>query len=175
GRRRGTWIFSPGRTPSASGSSISSSIPTWDIVANRTGSLGRAGDWQAASFQWQLFNGDRENGDHFELNVQRLMDGPSTPFAIFRDLTIRAGRYWWSRYEVQYFQAPGRTLTLGGLVNWGGFYGGRSADVQLSGTVRGGGHATLGLALTRTAALLPVGGFTALLWSGRLEYNFNTR
>lgn len=150
-------------------------IPTWDIVANRTGSLGRTDDWQAASFQWQLFNGDRENGDHFELNVQRLMDGPSVPFAIFRALSIPAGRYWWSRYEVQYFQSPGRTLTLGGLVNWGGFYGGRSADVQLSGTVRGGGHATLGLALTRTAARLPVGGFTALLWSGRLEYNFNTR
>lgn len=150
-------------------------IPSWDVVANNSGSLGRAGDWQTASFQWQFFNGDRENGDHFELNVQRAMDAPSTPFAIFRGVTILPGRYWWSRYEVQYLQSPGRAVTLGGLVNWGRFYGGRSADVALSGTFRGGGRAALSLALTRTAARLPGGGFTALLWSGRCEYNLNTR
>ena len=150
-------------------------VPTWDIVANRSGSLGRAGDWQTASFQWQFFDGDRDNGDHFELNVQRLMDAPTAPFDIFRAVTIAPGRYWWSRYELQYVQSPGRLLALGGVVNWGRFYGGRSADVQLAATVRGGGHANAGVALTRTAARLPGGGFTALLWSGRVEYDFNTR
>lgn len=33
----------------------------------------------------------------------------------------------------------------------------------------------LGASVTRTAARLPAGGFTALLWSGRLEYDFTTR
>ena len=149
-------------------------IPTWDIVATRTGSLGRAGDWQAASFQWQVFDGDRENGDHFEVNVQRMMDAPPVPFGIFRGVQIPAGRYWWSRYELQYIQAPGRPVSLGGMVTWGSFYGGRSADVVLLGSLRGG-HAMLGASVTRTAARLPAGGFTALLWSGRLEYDFTTR
>lgn len=149
-------------------------IPTWDIVANQAGSLGRSGDWQAATFQWQLLDGDRENGDHFEFNVQRLMDAPPAAFNLFRGVQIPAGRYWWSRYELQYVQSPGRVVSGGAMVNWGSFYGGRSADVSLQGSVRGG-HAILGASVTRTAARLPVGGFTALLWSGRLEYDFTTR
>lgn len=149
-------------------------IPTWEIVASRTGSLGRTGDWQAGSFQWQLFDGDRDNGDHFEVNVQRLMDAPPAPFNIFRGVQVPAGRYWWSRYELQYHQSPGRRLSVGGAVNWGSFYGGRSTDVVLQGSLRGG-HTILGAGVTRTAARLPVGGFTALLWSGRAEYDLTTR
>lgn len=150
-------------------------LPSWDVVANRTGSVGRAGDWQSAWFESHLFGGDRDNGDHFEINVQRLMDAPAAPFDVFRGVVIPTGRYWWSRYELQYFQSPGRPLSVGAVVNWGGFYGGRSADVEVSATGRAGGHANVGLAVTRTAARLPVGGFTALLWSSRLEYDVNTR
>jgi hypothetical protein len=150
-------------------------IPSWDIVANRTGSLGRIGDWQTASFESHIFGGDRDNGDHFEVNLQRLMDVPTTPFDIFRGIRVSPGRHWWSRYELQYFQAPGHPLALGGVINWGGFYGGRSAEVELQAVLRGGGHAILGVDVNRTAARLPGGGFTALLWSGHLEYDFSPR
>src|SRR5437867_2335421 len=150
-------------------------IPEWDIIANSTGSLGRVGDWQTAWFEWRFLGGDRENGDRFEVNVQRFLDAPIDTFDIFQAVKIPPGRYWWSRYELQYFMSPGRPLAFGAFVNWGSFYGGRSVDVELQGTWRGGGHIIASTNLSRTAARLPGGGFTALLASGRVEYDFNTR
>ena len=150
-------------------------IPEWDIIANRTGSLGRTADWQTAWFEWRFLGGERENGDRFEVNFQRWFDAPADTFDIFRQVKIPPGRYWWSRYELQYFMSRGRPLAFGAFVNWGPFYGGRSADIELEGTWRGGGHMIVSSALSRTAARLPGGGFTALLVSGRIEYDFNPR
>jgi len=150
-------------------------IPEWDIIANSTGSVGRSADWQTAWFEWRFLGGDRENGDRFEVNFQRFLDAPTDTFDIFRQVKIPPGRYWWSRYELQYFMSPGRRLGFGAFVNWGTFYGGRSADMELQGTWRGGGHVIVSADLSRTAARLPGGGFTALLASGRIEYDCNTR
>jgi len=150
-------------------------IPSWDIIANETGSLFRSADWQTAWFEWRVFGGDRQNGDHFEVNFQRLMDAPSDTFAIFRGVVIQPGRYWWSRSELQYFMNPGRPLSFGAFVNWGQFYGGHSTDLELTATWRGGGHVILRTDLMRTTAQFPVGAFTAVLSANRLEYDFNTR
>jgi uncharacterized protein DUF5916/cellulose/xylan binding protein with CBM9 domain len=150
-------------------------IPSWDIIANERGSVGRTGDWQTASFEWRVFGGDRDNGDHFEINYQRELDAPPDTFALFRGVNVPPGRYWWSRYELQYEMAEAHPLSFAAFVNWGQFYGGRSADVELHGAWRGGGHAILGASLARTAARLPAGGFTAVQASGRFEYDFNPR
>ena len=150
-------------------------IPSWDVIANDKGSLFRSADWQTAWFEWRVFGGDRQNGDHFEVNFQRLMDAPTDSFDIFRGVVIPPGRYWWSRYELQYFMNPGRPLSFGAFVNWGQFYGGHSTDLELSAAWRGGGHIIVSTDLTRTKAQLPVGAFTAVLSASRLEYDFNTR
>lgn len=149
-------------------------LPSWDIISNQTGSLGRTGDWQTAWFEWHLFGADRDNGDHFEMNFQRLLDAPPNTFVLFRGVSVPPGRYWWSRYELQYLTSPAHPLDFAAFVNWGPFYGGRSADVELAATWRAG-HAIVGITGTRTAARLPAGGFTALQTSSRLEYDFDTR
>src|SRR5690348_12500074 len=150
-------------------------IPSWDIIANETGSLLRSADWETAWLEWRVFGGDRQNGDHFEVNLQRLMDAPTDTFEIFRGVVIQPGRYWWSRYELQYFMNPGRPLSFGAFVNWGGFYGGHSTDLELTAVWRAGGHVIASTNLTRTTAQLPVGAFTAVLSANRVEYDFNTR
>ena len=150
-------------------------IPSWDIIAHETGSLLRSTDWETAWFEWRFLGGDRQNGDHFEVNIQRLMDAPTDTFDIFRGVVIRPGRYWWSRYELQYFMNPGRPLSFGAFVNWGGFYGGHSTDLELTAVWRGGGHVIVSTDLTRTTARLPVGAFTAVLSANRVEYDFDTR
>jgi hypothetical protein len=149
-------------------------VPSWDIIANESGSLGRTGDWQTADLTW-LFGGEMESGDHFELTYQRMMDAPTAPFPIFRNITIPPERYWWSRYELNYSMAPRHGVSVAGLVNWGSFYGGRSTDVMAQATWLGGGHLILNGAVTRTSARLPGGGFTALVASGHAEYDFSTR
>jgi hypothetical protein len=150
-------------------------IPSWDIIANESGSPLRSADWQTAWLEWRVFGGDRQNGDHFEVNFQRLMDAPADTFDIFSGVRIQPGRYWWSRYEVQYFMSPGRPLSFGAFVNWGPFYNGHSTQLELSAVWHGGGHIIASTDLTRTTARLPVGAFTAVLSANRLEYDFNTR
>ena len=150
-------------------------IPSWDIIANATGSLGRTGDWQTAWFEWRVLGGDRDNGDHFEVNYQRQFDAPPDSFDMFRNVRVPPGRYWWSRYELQYEMSSAHPFGFAAFVNWGAFYGGRSADLELEGSWRGSGHAIVTAALTRTAARLPAGGFTALQTSSRFEYDFNPR
>ena len=150
-------------------------IPSWDVIANATGSIFRSADWQTAWFEWRVFGGDRQNGDHFEVNFQRLMDAPTDTFEIFRGVVIQPARYWWSRYELQYFMNPGRRLSVGAFVNWGPFYGGHSTDLELTAAWRGGRHLIVSSDLTRTTARLPVGAFTAVLSATRFEYDLDTR
>ena len=150
-------------------------IPSWDVIANENGSLFRSADWQNAWFEWRVFGGERHNGDHFEVNFQRLMDAPSDTFEIFRGVVIPPARYWWSRYELQYFLNAGRPLSFGAFANWGQFYGGHGTDLELSAAWRGGGHVIVSADLTRTTAHLPAGSFTAVLLANRLEYDFDPR
>ncbi|HKC47501.1 MAG TPA: DUF5916 domain-containing protein [Gemmatimonadales bacterium] len=150
-------------------------IPSWDIIANESGTPLRSGDWQTAWFEWRILGGDRQNGDHFEVNLQRLMDAPTDTFTLFPGVAVRPGRYWWSRTELQYEMSQGRPLSFGAFVNWGRFYGGHSTDLELTAAWRGGGHIILGSDLTRTTARLPTGRFTAVLSANRIEYDFNTR
>jgi len=92
-------------------------IPSWDIIANASGSPGRTGDWQTAWFEWRVFGGDRDNGDHFEINYQRQFDAPPDTFEMFRGVSVPPGRYWWSRYELQYETSAAHPLSVGAFVN----------------------------------------------------------
>src|SRR2546430_11917984 len=118
---------------------------------------------QTAWFEWRVFGGDRQNGDQFEVNFQRLMDAPTDSFTIFRGVVIPPGRYWWSRYELQYFMNPGRPLSFWAFVNWGQFYGGHSTHLELNAAGRGRGHIILSTALNPTNAQLTARAVTAPL------------
>src|SRR2546426_11305362 len=103
------------------------------------------------------------------------MDAPTDTFGIFRGVVIQPGRYWWSRYELQYFMNPGRPLSVGAFVNWGQFYEGHSTDLELTAAWRGGGHFIASTDLTWTHAELPVGAFTAVLSCGPRGDGLHTR
>src|SRR2546427_7224936 len=103
----------------------------------------------------------------FRSNFQRLMDAPTDTFDIFRGVVIQPGRYWWSRYELQYFMNPGRPMSFGAFVNWGQFYGGHSPALELSAAGGARGPIPPSTQLTRTKAQLPAGGFTALVSASR--------
>ncbi len=112
-------------------------IPSWDIIANESGSIFRTRDWQTATFEWRHLGGDFHSGAHFEINIQRFFDSPADTFAIFPGATIPPGRYWWTRGELQYQMSTSHRLSLGSLLSWGHFYGGKNTefDLQASGAV----------------------------------------
>jgi hypothetical protein len=153
-------------------------IPSWDIIANETSSprtLADSRSWQSAFFEWRFLGGSFQSGDQFEVNLQRYMDAPTETFEIFREVSVPAGRYWWTRPELQYQTSTGRPLSVGVVVNWGNFYDGRSTVIEMTSTWLGGGHVILGADATRTEASLPAGHFVATETAARLEYAFTTR
>ena len=150
-------------------------IPSWDIIANESGSIFRDRDWQTATFEWRPLGGDFQSGAHFEVNIQRFFDAPADSFAIFPGATVAPGRYWWTRGELQYQTSASHPFSLGSLLSWGHFYDGRNTELDLQGDWLGGGHVILGATLSNNWVTLPAGKFTATLVTGRLEYAFNTR
>ena len=150
-------------------------LPEWDIIAPEGGSLGRSADWQTAWFEWRPLGGTFESGDQFEVNFQRQLDAPADTFEVFNGVGVAPGRYWWSRWELQYQTSPSRPLSAGASVSWGGFYAGKSTEISLETEWRPGGHLIVGLEATRTAARFPTGRFTAFQSDARLEYAFDPR
>jgi len=150
-------------------------IPSWDIIANESGSIFRSRDWQTAWFEWRPLGGDFQSGAHFEINIQRFFDAPADTFAIFRGATVPPDRYWWTRGELQYQMSSSHPLSLGSLLSWGNFYGGKNTQLDLQADWRGGGHVILGATVSRSRVTLPSAQFTATLVTGRIEYAFNTR
>lgn len=151
-------------------------IPSWDIIADRsTGDLTQPATWQTADFEWHALAGELQSGDRFEINVVRDLDAPATSFDIFRDITIAAGRYWWTSGNVQYETSPGRPISATAVLSSGQFYDGHSSAAELGATFRSGGHIILSTAYTATTARLPAGDFTASQVNGRVEYALSTR
>ena len=155
-----------------------SPIPSWDIIADESSSPSTLADsrsWQTANLTWQVLGGTLQSGDEFAASILRSMDAPTESFDIFRTISIDAGRYWWTRGQLQYHTSLGRPISVGTTVGFGGFYDGRSVDAAVTATWRGGGHMILGLDATRTEANLDNGHFVATALAGRLEYALSTR
>ncbi len=150
-------------------------IPTWDIIADESGSPFKTRDWQTATFEWRPLGGTFESGARFEINIQRFFDRPVDTFEVFRGVKIGPDRYWWTRGELQYETSRRQPVNLAALFSWGGFYDGRNTEVNLGADWRGGGHVILGSTLSRSRVTLPAGNFTATQVTGRVEYAFNTR
>ena len=151
-------------------------IPSWDIIADRvSGDLTRPATWETADFEWHAFAGELQSGDQFEVNIVRDLDAPTTTFEIFRDVSVAAGRYWWTSGNVQYASSLGRPVSVEAILSTGQFYDGHSSAAELGGTYRGGGHVILGATLGLTNARLSSGAFTATQVTTRVEYAFNTR
>lgn len=150
-------------------------IPTWDIIADEQGSVFRTRDWQTASLQWIPFGATMESGDHFEVDIERLLDAPTDTFDVFRGVRIPPGRYWWTRGQLQYQTSPGRPLSLSTVLSVGGFYDGTSTEAALEATWRKGGRVILGAGFSGDRVSLSAGTFTAAQATGRIEYAFDTR
>jgi hypothetical protein len=155
--------------------SLAEADSAWNIVANYDGSLTDSRTWQTAEFEWRPLAGTLQSGDDFEFNIQRQFDAPPEEFDVFGDVTIPAGRYWFTRWQAQYSTSDARPLSGEIDASWGDYYNGRSTELQLGGTWRGGGHVILGAELNRTSATLPTGSFVALETVGRVEYAFSPR
>ena len=150
-------------------------LPSWEIIADIKGSLLHSADWKRAEFEWRPLGAEFESGDQLEINVQRVLDTSVEGFDLFGGVVVPAGRYWWTRGEVQYESSSGRPFSVESQLSFGGFYSGTNTEAEVGITWRPGGRLIAALSATRSAVRLPVGNFNATEISHRLEYAFNTR
>ncbi len=150
-------------------------LPSWEIIADIQGSLLRSADWKRAEFEWRPLGAEFESGGQLELNVQRVLDTSDEGFELFHDVMVPAGRYWWTRGDLQYGSSSGRALSVESQLSFGGFYSGTNTEVLLGITWRPGGRLIAAVSAMRNAVRLPSGNFNAMEISHRLEYAFNTR
>jgi len=150
-------------------------IPSWDIVSGVAESLLQTSDWRRAKFEFRPLGGEFQNGDQFEVNLQRVLDTSLEGFELFPGTVVPPGRYWWTRGEVQYESSTGRPLSVKVQASAGGFYSGTNTEMELGMTWRSGGKLIASAAGALSAVRLPTGNFNATEVSSRVEYAFNTR
>ncbi len=150
-------------------------LPAWRVYANENAFVTNGNAWQTAWIEWRPLGGTFENGDRFEINIQRRMDAPTDTFTIVRGVNIAPGRYWWSRTELQYTTSFERPISFFGLVSFGHFYDGKSTETDVDVAWRSGGHVIVGAGGSRTEAWISAGHFVALQATTRLQFAITTR
>jgi len=76
-----------------------------------------------------------DSGDEISVALKRQYDAPDEDFELFDGAMVTSGRYAWNRAEVEYQGSSARRVGVDVTVSRGGFYTGRSTEVELS--VRG--------------------------------------
>ncbi|HEX6864609.1 MAG TPA: hypothetical protein VF414_17395, partial [Thermoanaerobaculia bacterium] len=93
-----------------------------------------------AFYEIRPFGVEMEGGEELELNLQQEVDAPDEAFEIFPGSVIRPGHYRYTRVEVRYLSAVGRRWTFDLAASAGGFYDGRSTELEGSVEFRSAPH-----------------------------------
>jgi hypothetical protein len=113
-------------------------------------------------------------GDHYEANYAPEYQRLTAPFEIAPGVVIPTGSYRFHRFRVQVESSDARSLSVGGTVWFGGFYGGHLTQAQ--GFVKwteGSGHLQLALDVENDYGYLPEGNFIFRLWQLKTIYAFS--
>lgn len=78
------------------------------------------------------FGVEFDSGDEFSVSFRQNYDAPDEEFDLFDGATIAAGRYTWNRAEIEYQGSSARRVGFDVQLSRGGFYAGRSTDLELS-------------------------------------------
>lgn len=73
-----------------------------------------------------------DSGDELTVGFRREYDAPDEAFELFDDAVIAPGRYAWNRAELEFQSSSARRIGLDLNVSRGGFYTGRSTEIELS-------------------------------------------
>ena len=111
-----------------------------------------------------------KSGDFFEFNVQRNAEQLQNPFEIHEGIVLSPGRYWNTRYELQYFTFPGRPVFSHGSVSWGEFYNGQRKKYSALIVWRMAKYFSVSYDFTRNEISLPAGSFTTNEQGSRIEW-----
>ena len=95
-----------------------------------------------------------DSGDEISVDFTRSYDAPQADFDLFDGAVIETGRYAWNRAKIDVQSSSARTISVDLAVSRGGFYTGRSSELELSVRGRFAPHVNVSVDYNRTAASL---------------------
>lgn len=128
-----------------------------------------------ASLEVKPFGARFQNGDEFEVNLQREFDAPDEAFDLVDGAAVAPGRYWWNRAEAQFTSTDARAVRLSVAASTGEFYTGRSTEGSIGLRFRRTPHALLTLDLSRSSVSLADARFNANTVRLRSDYAVSPR
>lgn len=127
--------------------------------------------WRVFAAPWNVVT---RRGDHFEANWVPQFDRLFEPFEIAEGVVIRAGSYDFTRYRLQAESSEHRPWTVAATVYFGGFYSGRLAQTDVSGSITlPSGRQRIEIGTENDFAHLPEGNFVERLDRLRWTYSFS--
>jgi len=115
------------------------------------------------------------SGDEVSIEVQRSGDAPEEAFDIFEGTTVQPGRYWYTRWQVQYEGSSHRTTWVAATVNVGEYYHGVGEQYGLSVNGRLQPHLLWNAEYEQTNGRFPTSRFVARTFTTRVDYALTPR
>ena len=127
-------------------------------------------EWQG-TFRAEFNNGAYTDDDILDVFTQRL----TTPFNIYKNVSIPAGEYHWVRHQITYGSPQDRRLTVRLFERFGGYYDGKLNEARIRGTWRAGERLSFdfGEQWNRFRLPIPAGDFSVLFGNFQANYSFS--
>lgn len=123
-------------------------------------------EWQG-TFRLLWNNGAYTDDDLWDVFTQRI----TTPFAIYRNISIPAGLYHFARHQITYGSPQDRDFTYSFFERFGGYYGGSLNEARVRAAYRPTPHWSGASSLLWDRFQLPAGRFSVILSSVELDYS----
>lgn len=120
------------------------------------------------TFRAYFNNGSFTDDDVVHVLTQRL----ATPLNIYKQITIPAGVYRFTRHQLDFYSPQNRRFTYSLFDEFGGYYGGSLNDFRLQGTYRPNARISISASQEWNRFRLPVGNFSVDLASLQASYSF---
>jgi len=127
-------------------------------------------EWQG-TFRIEFHNGSYSDDDIADVFTQRL----ATPFNIYKNVSIPAGIYHWTRHQLTYGTSQNRRLTMRFFERFGTYYNGHLNEARVRWTYRANERLSFDFSeqWNRFRLPLPGGNFSVLFGSFRTNYSFS--
>lgn len=125
---------------------------------------------QSLSTEFRPFGFGTQSGEFVEFNIQYLGENLVEDFEIADDIVIPAGRYWFTRYEIQGSSFSGRPVSVDMEISWGAFHDGTRTEAGAGVSWRTGKHVSVSADFQRNWISLPGGRFAVSELGGRVNF-----
>lgn len=127
-------------------------------------------EWQT-TFRAEFHNGSYTDDDIVDVFAQRL----TTPFNIYKNVTIPVGVYSWTRHQLTYGSQQDRRLTVQFFERFGSYYNGRLNEFRVRAGYRANERLSFSVGPQWNRFRLPVAGgnFSVLFGALETDYSFS--